>query len=299
MKSAKSTSKALLRAAAAMTLVLVYSYQAFPSPADPPVPPGRNPGGQPVAFINGGIDYTRPPFSTMLARDGEGEIIGYDFADDDRRPYDANGDTAAAGILLGEGQAATLVLLRASAGNTISIGKAIGYAAKSPARIVAITLPMQTTNMKTLLSAATARFPSQLFIVAAGDDGLDLDANRAPEAAALPNVIVVTSAQERGTLTTNANSGASSVDLAINSTARLDHTAWSPNTGNGQAPSNGTIALARLTALAARLRAVEPELPAAGLKEKIMTLAAPLPGADSHKTRGGWIAEPWRHFWLE
>lgn len=282
-----------------MALLHVYSYHAFPNPADPPVPPGRNPGGQPVAFINGGIDYTRPPFSTMLARDGEGEIIGYDFADDDRRPYDAKGDTAAAEILLGEGQAATLVLLRASAGNAISIGKAIGYAAKSPARIIAITQPMQTTDMKALLSAAGTRFPSHLFIVSAGDDGIDLDAHRTPEEVALPNVIVVTSADESGTQTTNASFGLSSVDLAINTTARLDRTAGARNSSKDPAASNGTIALARLTALAARLRAVAPELPAAGLKEKIMTLATPATDSDARKTRGGSIAEPWRHFWLE
>jgi hypothetical protein len=38
----------------------------------PPLPPGRDPGGQAVALISTGIDYTRLDIAARLARDGEG-----------------------------------------------------------------------------------------------------------------------------------------------------------------------------------------------------------------------------------
>ncbi len=55
--------------------------------ADPPVPIGQDPGGTAVAIISTGIDYTIPEIAKSLARDGEGEIIAWDFVDGDNRPY--------------------------------------------------------------------------------------------------------------------------------------------------------------------------------------------------------------------
>ena len=55
-------------------------------PADKPrVPPGVDPGGVAVAIIGSGINYTRSrDRGKRLARDGEGEIIGWDFVDNDQ-----------------------------------------------------------------------------------------------------------------------------------------------------------------------------------------------------------------------
>src|SRR5215813_6387373 len=64
------------------------------APKKPPVPPGRDPGGVAVALIGTGIDYTLPQVASRLARDGEGELIGWDLQDEDRRPFDRSKGSA-------------------------------------------------------------------------------------------------------------------------------------------------------------------------------------------------------------
>jgi hypothetical protein len=264
---------------------------AAAGPADPPIPAGRNPGGFPVAVIGDGFDYTQRPLAQMLARDGEGEIIGYDFIDDDRQPFGTGPDTDAAGIVIGEGQAATVVVIRADVRQIVSLTRAIGYATQSPASIIAILAPISTREVATVIAAAARKFPRHLFILEAGDDGLDLDA-QSPAHIAPENVVVVTSADAQGALTPSANSGSSTVDLAVTTSGVWDRSNTTP------AASPSKTAVARITALAARLRAVEPEVTVAELKSRIMALAAASPGK-ANTTRGGWIADPRRHFWLE
>ncbi len=74
--------------AAAVVVALAATSASAQKAADKPrVPPGVDPGGVAVAIIGGGIDYTRPEIAARLARDGEGEIVGWDFIDNDRRPF--------------------------------------------------------------------------------------------------------------------------------------------------------------------------------------------------------------------
>src|SRR2546421_11885627 len=54
----------------------------------PPLQPGRDPGGVAIALVTTGIDYTVPEVAQRLARDGEGELIGWDLEDQDRKPFD-------------------------------------------------------------------------------------------------------------------------------------------------------------------------------------------------------------------
>ena len=54
---------------------------------DPKVPPGQDPGGTAIALIGGGLDYTSDKITPRVARDGEGELIGWDLIDNDRTPY--------------------------------------------------------------------------------------------------------------------------------------------------------------------------------------------------------------------
>ena len=55
---------------------------------DPPVPPGKDPGGVAVALVDTGVNYTLPEISNRLARSPDGEILGFDFQDNDRLPFD-------------------------------------------------------------------------------------------------------------------------------------------------------------------------------------------------------------------
>lgn len=262
--------------------------------SDPPVVPGRDPGGVPVAVIGSGIDYTQPEIAQRLARDGEGTLIGYDVVDADQHPFNAAppaADIAVVSMLLAEGQSTTIVPVRADVSQLASLAAAIEFAVKTPARVIAFATPGMALEKRALWSAVAKLFPETLFIVAAGDDGRDLD-NIAPvDAAPLDNVIVITAAAADGTQQAMANFGRTSVDLATPIESRF----VPPTPG---APPSITAA-ARIAALAARLQGSDGSLTAAAAKAKILTLAKPWPDAAIATTRSGTITEPQRFFWLE
>jgi hypothetical protein len=264
-------------AAGGLVAVLVLGpLLAAAGPVDPPVPAGRNPGGFPVTVIGSGVDYTLGALAQMLARDGEGEIIGYDFVDDDRRPF-GTGDTAAAEVLIREGQAATLVAVRAKLSEVESFGRAISYAAKSPSKIVAIPVVASGAETSALIRSAANHFPERLFIVP----------SLAPEngTSTGPPSNLLRVAGVIGSATTDGQTSAA-FDIAVHTETIVD---------GAQAQADST-AIARIAALAARLLALEPALTPEQMKTRIVRLAVPMPNSAPGLL---WIAEPRRHFWLE
>lgn len=269
--------------------LLLSSYALATESQSPKVPPGRHPGGYPVAIIGGGIDYTLPNVAQMLARDGEGEVIGYNFRSDDRRPFGKGPETDAAEILLAEGQAATLVVISADVADQRQLANAIGYAAQSPAQIIAVFAPASDDSIAAVLAAAAQKFPNHLFLAS-------IEAGAAyASAESASNLLIVTNAPD-GALPAETNHDQSAhADLAIETSTVRERLAPAPETP----ASPAQIALARAVALAARIRAVEPADTPAELKARIAALAQALPPASKVKTRFGWIAEPRRHYWLE
>lgn len=261
------------------------------------MPPGRDPGGLAIAVIGSGLDYTRPEIGNRLARDGEGEIVGFDLVDGDRRPYArAEGPSGSCGdigcnalpthLALAEGQAARLAPFRATLSEERMLAGAIGMVAKSPARVVLI----DGAPSSAVMAAAAERFPQLVFVAPAADPAPQ------PARAALPNLIL---ARDAASPVTKAADGAPPVaaDVAAPAMGRvLNALARCPETGCPMEPGLADrLAAARIAALAVRLAAVEPQLDGAGLKARISALAAASPGS----ARAGFIAEPHRPFWLE
>jgi hypothetical protein len=286
----------------------IASFAAIAAPSDPPVPTGVNSGGMPVALICQGIDYTRDGVAKMLARDGEGEIIGYDFVDDDRRPYahSLNGNIHdVSDLIIGEGQAASIVAIRANLQDAGSLANAIGYAAKSPAKIIAID-SASGVGIAAVIEAASKRFPDHLFVVPSGYVVRDADSKNDAPSVDLVNAIATTAANANGSYDEGRFDepgfrvpdqviwpyvGVADIAVATDFRSRdKNHTLE---------VQPGSIALARTAALAVRLHAAEPSLNGAAMKARILAVAKPLPGKPEKKTRAGWIAEPWRHFWRE
>ena len=110
----------------------------------PKLTPGVDPGGVTIAILTVGIDYTRPDVAAQLARDGEGELIGWDMVDGDNRPYlDAKtGDRGARETefvaTIGAAIGARFIPLRISADQP-TIPAAVSFLAQTPARIVLTT----------------------------------------------------------------------------------------------------------------------------------------------------------------
>jgi hypothetical protein len=210
---------------------LVLASAALAQTAKPSLPPGRDPGGVAVAVMTTGVDYTAPPVALRLARDGEGELIGYDLLDNDNRPFgrdreqtpaSAGGDgTRLAADLADPTIGARLVPVRVDPRNPASLARAVAFISHTPARIVVV--PMWSPRKEDWLAFGDAaeKSPQLLFVVAAGDGGQDIDKEPVyPAALGLPNILVVTAARagagpsDQPRLHETANWGATAVDAA-------------------------------------------------------------------------------------
>jgi hypothetical protein len=185
----------------------------------PKVPAGHpSPGQGAVAVLSTGVDYTLPLIFNRLARDGEGELIGWDFVDDDRRPF-APRERVAAQWHGGDVTAMAMhwpmryVHVRVDPERPPSLAAAVEWLARSPARIVVVPMWSRDRALWEGFRSAAERQTQQLFIVAAGDEGSDIDATPVyPAAFKLANMIVVSAVGPRGAAE-QGNVGARSVDL--------------------------------------------------------------------------------------
>jgi hypothetical protein len=217
---------------AGLACFLLTALAAAAQGMDPRVPPGRDPGGVAVALLSSGIDYTLPEIASRLARDGEGEIIAWDFIDNDNRPFDAGGGQTppnrggdAADLVAQMTTAAThsrvrLIPVRVDPADAGALGRAVAFVARTPARVVAVPMWSDRAEDWELFRRAASHFTRLLFVVAAGDGGRDVDREPVwPAAFKLPNVLVVTSATRHaggvGGVQLSANQGAATVDAAV------------------------------------------------------------------------------------
>ena len=268
----------------------------------PRVPPGRDPGGVAIAIIGPGVDYTQARVAKRLARDGEGEIVGFDLIDGDRRPYAvdvAEIESAAHHRfvlhLLEPQVPSRLAVFRANSDDRLSLAQAISLVAKTPARIVFLAggFPESPVPDFEFLAAASKQFPELLFIVPAGDQAEKLDA---PGRETLPNAVVVSASgsgsdvpalfPQTGAYPGKPNQG-TGVDLATSG----NH-AWARCKGTDCETAGGNtsqIAAARVAGLAARLSAENAALGGASLKAAIVALAKSDVAEAEVKTRYGVI----------
>jgi len=263
----------------------------------PPVPPGRDPGGPRIAQADSGVAYGLPLFDGRLARDGAGRFLGYDFRDQDDRPFDRDGPdlfprrhgTLVASILLREAPEAVLLPYRFPRGAMDRMGELVEAAAEAGARVLLLPMGSDDPEDWRAFLAAAERHPEILFVLSAGNDGRDLDeAPVWPAAAGLENALVVTSADGFGRLAQGSNWGRGTVDLMLPAERleALDHR------GAAVQASGSSYAVPRLGALAARLLAAEPGLDTAALKAAILARALPSPFERTPRVRHGWIPEP-------
>jgi hypothetical protein len=174
---------ALATAAGLVSMMAAALGQTFldkPRSDKPRVPPGIDPGGVAVAIIGSGIDYTRPEIAGRLARDGEGELIGWDFLDNDRRPWEACLPRERPRPchllrwppLLGGAQVrphVRLVPMRASWDRPQTLVQAVQAIAQSPARIVVLAL--DDPPPLAFVAEAALRFPRLVLLGVAMGSG--------------------------------------------------------------------------------------------------------------------------------
>jgi hypothetical protein len=149
----------------------------------PRLPPGRDTGGALLGLMTSGIDYRRPEIAGCLARDGEGELIGWDMVDRDRAPFraDATGDVDVFASLPCD-RRLRVAPVRVDPADGLTHAKALAFFSTAEARVVLIPQASRPLDWSALRLAA-AQF-GQLRIVVAG-------APLPPEFAGLANVAAV------------------------------------------------------------------------------------------------------------
>jgi hypothetical protein len=159
---------------AALLAVAFAATGASAQSAKPKVPPGTDPGGIAIALIAHGIDYTDAEIAPRLARDGEGEIIGWDFVTNDNKPFAATPDagidgTRLAKLTLSAYARGRLVPLRIAPSDPTQFAQALRFVLQSPARIIAVPVWNARPEITEMLNAAAQHARDRLFVLPAGD----------------------------------------------------------------------------------------------------------------------------------
>jgi len=157
--------------------------------------------------------------------------------------------------------------------------------------VIVVNVAMGSRNAaewQAFAAAARAR-PHMLFVISAGNDGRDIDAEPVyPASLGLANALVVTSSDPFGRLARGSNWGRESVDVIVpgEQVPVVDHRG-----ARGKA-SGSSFAVPRVAALAARLLARHPDWTAAELKAAILARARPSRYHPELPVRAGWIPDP-------
>ncbi len=270
-----------------------------PEPLNPPVPAGDDPGGVTVVHLDTGVNYLLPEISARLARGDDGDILGYDFWDMDPRPFDLETSrspyfpirhgTTVASVLIREAPMTRLIPYRYPRPDMRRMGDVVAYAARNGARVVMMPLGSNREIDWRIFGQAARQHPDILFIVSAGNDARDIDEEPVyPAVLELDNMIVTTSADAFGRLAKGSNWGAASVDLMVPAEGiqTIDHR------GAIVEASGSSYAVPRVTAMAVRMLAANPDWTMPELIAALKARTGRSMERGSPKVKWGWVPNP-------
>lgn len=252
-----------------------------------------------VAVIDTGINYTLPIFTGRLMARPDGRLAGYDFWDEDDRPFDLDTSagpfvprrhgTAVSSILLREAPDVVILPYRYPRPDMSRFGDVITHARRHGAKIVNLAMGSNRRSFWKSFEDAARTYPDMLFIISAGNDGRDIDRRPVyPASLPLENILTVTSSDTFGKLAQGSNWGAKHVDVMVpgEQIDVIDHR------GAQGVASGSSFAVPRVSALAARLLAKHPTWQAADLKQAITKRARKGFGTAGPPIKHGWIPDP-------
>ncbi|MDH3743406.1 MAG: hypothetical protein OER56_17600 [Hyphomicrobiales bacterium] len=153
----------------AVALCLMWCRAGWAS--EPVVPPGLDPGGVSIALLGGGVDYTKPSIAIRLARDGEGDLIAWDFTDNDIRPFaKTGGSNSDADHIVSHGEGFSLVIVKERPGDPAAVGYMAAFTTRTPARIIVWPDGHPSRPDWRIVFEAAQRFTDRLFIVPQPDN---------------------------------------------------------------------------------------------------------------------------------
>lgn len=270
-------------------------------PVNPPVPPlAAGTGTALLAHIDTGVNYLLPDIAPHLATDGDGRLLGFDFWDDDDRPFDTDPrrnaffpmhhGTTTFSLLAREAPGIPIAAYRFPAPDLCRFEALIDHMAGLSVRVVSLSMGSSDREEWRCFAAAAERHPQMLFVMSAGNDGRDIDlAPVYPAALPLDNIVTVTSSDDFGRLGRGSNSGATSVDFMVPA-ERIEVT----DHRGARADTGGTsYAAPRLAALATRYLSANPDADSAAIISFLKGRARP---AGDVALKYGWIPDPTDNF---
>jgi thermitase len=258
--------------------------------------------GATVAVVDTGIDAGHPDLAART-------MAGYDWVDDDADPTDANGHgTHVAGTIAAsengvgvvgvapEARVIPLRVLNANGSGWMSdVAAAFAWAGDHGVRVVNASLGAAGATLTE--QQAIREHPGTLYVVAAGNDGVDVDTTpRYPCAYPEPNVLCVGATTSRDTLAYFSNTGAAGVDLFAPGVGIVSD--WPRSlasrfdadfeVGNGYELLQGTsMATPHVAGAAALVAAAHPDYSAAQIKAALMNTADAVPALAGKAVVGG------------
>jgi len=266
--------------------------QSQPNNATPDqLPPVR------VALVDSGVNYLLPVINQRLARHADGSLVGYDFWDQDERPFDAHlarsafhvsrHGTRTASVLLREAPFVELVPYRYPRPDMSRMRDLIEHAVNNDVSIIGMPLGGNKAEEWQVFKSAAQAHPQVLFIASAGNNGRDIDQQPVyPASIYLDNMLVVTSADDFARPAEGVNWGYEHVDylLPAENVPVLDF-------AGALVPASGSsYAVPRLVALAAYLQQQNPTWRAPELIAAIARRFAD--GTSVRHVNDGYIADP-------
>lgn len=262
--------------------------RALPVPLNPPVPEGEQRADcTRVGLLDNGVNYLLPPIASRLARDADGALVGWDFWEDDARPFDfgvpdddpdarlsafdpPQHGTGLVSVLIADAGPLTCVAIYRYGPNDIhdEIERIIDRMAADGVRVLVMASGRDRSWPG--FQRAMQAHPEMLFIAAAGNDGVDLRRTALyPMSYAAPNQLVVGAVTADGAAWPPSNTGAGIVELALPA-VRVPGLSFDGH----QVELTGTsYAAPRAAALAADLARANPVADGATLREMVMQAA--------------------------
>lgn len=251
-----------------------------------------------VALVDSGVNYTLPEINQRLARDEQGDIIGYDFWDNDALPFDSHFSrsrfhvtrhgTGTASLLLNEAPFVELVPYRYPRPDMNRMRALIEHAVQNNVRIIGLPLGGNRKEQWEAFEQAASEHEDILFVASAGNNGRNIDQQPVyPAALPLDNLIVVTSTNDFVVPAERVNWGRTHVDYMLDAEEQpiLDYF------GRESTGSGSSYAVPRVVAMAARWLQQNPDWTAKELVSEFSRRFAD--GASARYVGGGYIADPY------
>lgn len=268
-------------------------------PVNPPVPPVPRPAETKsplLGIADTGVNYLLPELQVHIARTTEGMLLGYDFWDMDKRPFDSDPrqnpyypfhhGTTVFSVLAAEAPDEELAVYRFPALDMCRFKTLINHAIQAGIRILNISMGSGNIEDWTCFANAAQSAPSILFIVSAGNNGRNIDDFPIyPAALTLDNLFVVSSSDDFGRRGPSSNFGPRHVDVFVPAEQLpvTDHRGVRTFTGGT------SYAAPRVAALAVRYLRANP---GADTQQIIGFLQRRAISGEQNISAFGWIPDP-------